>query len=107
MAQEDELDARQDQGVGRTPDRDSAINSTAGGGFGERSARHKKRYYRSRRKATLDMLRTDEQDVQGAEQILQIKARTAEDIDRRQDLQLPDVDEETREGERRSEIHFR
>ncbi|EGZ12402.1 hypothetical protein PHYSODRAFT_336830 [Phytophthora sojae] len=59
MAQEDELDARQDQGVGRTPERDFVLNTTADEGFGRRSARHKNRYYRSRREATLDMMKTD------------------------------------------------
>ncbi|EGZ15427.1 hypothetical protein PHYSODRAFT_333676 [Phytophthora sojae] len=38
MAQEDELDARQDQGVGRTPEQDFVLNTTVDEGFGRRSA---------------------------------------------------------------------
>ncbi|KAF1778501.1 hypothetical protein PC129_g24371 [Phytophthora cactorum] len=49
MVQEDELDARQDQGVGWTPAMDFVLSATAGEGFGLGSAKDNSRYYRSSR----------------------------------------------------------
>ncbi|KAG2937552.1 hypothetical protein C6341_g9969 [Phytophthora cactorum] len=49
MVQEDELDARQDQGVGRTPAMDFVLSKTAAEEFGLGSTRNKNRHYRSSR----------------------------------------------------------